>query len=284
MKSRSIVAVSVVLTIAATTLFAWAQSSAKPQVSRDEWQINIDQPIQQLEQVLKSTEQQQPANYTISTLGFLYDAKLYIVFHKYLERLSPEKQAETRKEQERWLAHRKKAIADAYAEFAGGSLASYKAGAASIEITTARIAEFESRLRQVPDTSNRQQAPSDNKATAVQISLDRVPVKDGERIVSFRIAVTGGTVTKVTNIPPDWTLSLDSDLSWQPVLSGTCQHGASSGLSGGALPVAVVDASASDPTSPPLKVEATIGVTTDWKTVVNRPVSMKDLVRPYHGA
>jgi hypothetical protein len=44
------------------------------------WQPELDQPIEQLEDILAQLEQQQPMNYTISNIGFLYDVKLYIQF------------------------------------------------------------------------------------------------------------------------------------------------------------------------------------------------------------
>jgi uncharacterized protein YecT (DUF1311 family) len=144
------ICVALVLLFLAAMPRLFAQALSKQKSSHVSWNLEIDQPIQQLEEILKTTDQQQPANYTISNIAFLYDAKLYILFQKYLETLSSAKQAEAWKDQEQWLKKQKKAIDVAYAGYEGGSYATYSAGEASIKITKLRIAEIESRLKNPP--------------------------------------------------------------------------------------------------------------------------------------
>lgn len=119
------------------------------------WTPNVDQPIRQLEETLPKLEQQQPMNYTISNLSFLYDAKLYILFHDFLESLPESKRASQIAEQSQWLEQRKKQVHEAYMEYEGGTLASYAAGQTSVSATKKRIAEIEARLK---DTSNKPDA------------------------------------------------------------------------------------------------------------------------------
>ena len=107
------------------------------------WQPNLDQSIGQLEEVLASLEQQQPRNYTISNLSSLYDAKLYMVFQRHLANLSGKVRAGEVARQRQWLEQRKKVVDAAYAEYEGGTFASFNAGRASIKMTKERIAELE---------------------------------------------------------------------------------------------------------------------------------------------
>ena len=110
------------------------------------WQPEINQPIRQLEEQLAKLEQQQPMNYTISNIAFLYDAKLYIQFRKLLDTVSDVQQKELIKEQEKWLLKRKEETAKAYEKYKGGTLAPYNSAQMFIDITKKRIQEIEKQL------------------------------------------------------------------------------------------------------------------------------------------
>jgi len=111
-----------------------------------DWNPNVDQPIQQLEETLAKLDQQQRKNYTISNLAFLYDAQLYILFHDFIVSLPESARASEIAEQRNWLAQRKAQIHAAYSGREGGTLASYMAGQASIDATKERIAEIEKKM------------------------------------------------------------------------------------------------------------------------------------------
>ena len=110
------------------------------------WKPNLDQPIQQLERILAELEQQQPMNYTISNVAFLYDAKLRILFDDYLALLPESERVMQIKEQRQWLIARKAKVREGYMEFEGGTLASFSAGQVSIRVTKKRIATIETRI------------------------------------------------------------------------------------------------------------------------------------------
>ena len=118
--------------------------------SLPEWKPNIDQPIRQLEETLEKLHQQQPMNYTISNLAFLYDTKLYILFHEFVARLTEAAIVEEVAAQRQWLARRKTLVDAAYSQYEGGTLASYTAGRASIKATKKRIAEIEKKIKELP--------------------------------------------------------------------------------------------------------------------------------------
>mgnify|MGYP000091366571 CR=1 FL=1 len=107
------------------------------------WEPFIDQPIGQLEEILETLEQQQPMNYTISNICILYDAKLYILFDRYLDTLEPGAVAAAVAGQALWLDARADSVSIAASEYAGGSLSPYVAGMRFIEVTKNRIDALE---------------------------------------------------------------------------------------------------------------------------------------------
>lgn len=114
------------------------------------WQPNINQPIEQLEEILSQLEQQQPMNYTISNVAFLYDAKLYILFGNFITVLPKSERTYRISEQNKWLKKREELIRLAYAEYEGGTLASYSSGKMSIDFTKKRITEIENKMTTLP--------------------------------------------------------------------------------------------------------------------------------------
>jgi uncharacterized protein YecT (DUF1311 family) len=111
-----------------------------------DWHPKLDQPIQQLEEVLAATEQQQPRNYTSANLGFVLDAKLFLLFERYIASVPASDRPAIVDEQRQWLEKRKRATEEAYAEYEGGTLASFAGSRAFLEMTKARLSEIEQRL------------------------------------------------------------------------------------------------------------------------------------------
>jgi uncharacterized protein YecT (DUF1311 family) len=111
-----------------------------------DWQPQLDQPIRQLEEVLAATEQQQPRNYTSSNLAFVLDAKLYLLFDRYVASVPVAEQPAIVDEQRQWLEKRKQATHEAYAEYERGTFASFAGNSAFIDATKARVSEIEHRL------------------------------------------------------------------------------------------------------------------------------------------
>lgn len=112
-----------------------------------DWHPRLDPVIGQLEEALAAAEQQQPRNYMSSNLAFALDAKLYLLFEQYMAAVRDETRPAVLNEQRRWLEKRKRATSEAYAEYEGGTLASFVGNLAFIEVTKERIAELEQRLR-----------------------------------------------------------------------------------------------------------------------------------------
>lgn len=111
-----------------------------------DWHPELDQPIEQLEEVLAAQQQQQPMNYTSANLGFVLDAKLYLLFERYLASIRAKERPVALDEQRRWLDERRRATHEAYMEYEGGTLASLVGNRAFIEATRERVADLEQRL------------------------------------------------------------------------------------------------------------------------------------------
>jgi len=139
-----------IATIFAITLLLAGCTSPQPVQTTPpfpEWEINLDQPIGQLEKTLSTLEQQQSMNYTISNLAFLYDAKLRILFDDFLVSLPESARTSQIDEQRTWLNQRKVQILQAYSKYGGGTMASYNAAQVSIDITKERIITIQERMK-----------------------------------------------------------------------------------------------------------------------------------------
>ena len=135
-----------ILFVSAVLLAGCSKVDPPRSMAELDWIPNTDQPIRQLTEVLDATEGQQPRNYTSSNLGFVLDAKLYILFNRYLDTLGPDDVADAIEEQGLWLDQRRAATSAASAQYEGGSLASYAGNSAFIDATQQRIVEIESRM------------------------------------------------------------------------------------------------------------------------------------------
>jgi uncharacterized protein YecT (DUF1311 family) len=123
----------------------WAAQAKPSEVSLETWSPELDQPIRQLEHRLATLEQPQPQNETAANLGFLYDAKLYIAFHRLAASLEPDAKARLIAEQRDWLDERRRIALEAADEHTGGSLAGLIGTQAFIDATRDRLAALQRR-------------------------------------------------------------------------------------------------------------------------------------------
>ena len=140
---RLVIAYVLALTMA---LGCASQTSPPPATTGNlDWHPKLDQPIRQLEEVLAATEQQQPRNYASANLGFVLDAKLFLLFERYVASVPAADRPAIVDEQRQWLEKRKRATDEAYAEYEGGTFASFAGNNAFIDATKARIDGLEAR-------------------------------------------------------------------------------------------------------------------------------------------
>jgi hypothetical protein len=109
------------------------------------------------------------------------------------------------------------------------------------------------------------------------LSFPRSALEKGERLMGFEIKITHGYVPAINRIPVDWSMSVDADLSWSPIVRGRCHHGAG----------AVIDLSELDsfltiqPAREPdvhLDIEAVLLTSLDTVDIKTRSFRMPDLI------
>lgn len=122
--------------------------ASRPASADLNWEPELDQPISQLEAQLEADESQLEKNHTLSSIAYLYDAGLYLLFQDTLDYLPEQAQRHEVELQNRWLDQRAQAMTQAFLEDADGEVARFKAGQVFIEETRKRITELE-RLREL---------------------------------------------------------------------------------------------------------------------------------------
>jgi hypothetical protein len=136
----------VTLALTAIILAGCQSQNPSPDISSLDWNLEIDQPIRQLEEILADLEQQQPRNYTIANISFLYKVKLHLVFERYLDSLPADERSMVIKEQRDWMDLHRQGVDKAYADYEGGTFAGYNAGLVSVEMLKGRIGKIQKRI------------------------------------------------------------------------------------------------------------------------------------------
>ncbi len=65
-----------------------------------------------------------------------------------------------------------------------------------------------------------------HKGETVSVSVSHLVSSAGERVVSFEIEVTAGTVQAASNLPIGWYVVVDNDASWRTKVKGNTTVGA----------------------------------------------------------
>ncbi len=107
------------------------------------WEPKLDQPIAQLEAQLQLEETQLAKNHTLSSIAYLWDTRLYLLFQDTLDYLPEQAQHHEVELQNRWLDQRAEAMTRAFLNDKDGEVARFAAGQAFIEETQKRIKELE---------------------------------------------------------------------------------------------------------------------------------------------
>ncbi len=107
------------------------------------WEPKLDQPIAQLEAQLQLEETQLAKNHTLSSIAYLWDTRLYLLFQDTLDYLPEQAQRHEVELQNRWLDQRAEAMTRAFLNDKDGEVARFAAGQAFIEETRKRIEELE---------------------------------------------------------------------------------------------------------------------------------------------
>lgn len=107
------------------------------------WEPKLDQPIAQLEAQMALEESQKAKNHTLSSIAYLWDAQLYLLFQDTLDYLPEQAQRHEVELQNRWLDQRAEAMTRAFLNDRDGEVARFAAGQAFIDETQKRIEELQ---------------------------------------------------------------------------------------------------------------------------------------------
>ena len=166
-----------VLLIAMFVLAGCKSPSISHQISDLDWgYINIDQPIEQLEERLtyhRENSGQQIMNYTIANVTFLYRLKLKMAFQEYLESLPSSKRPEAIMEQKEWLESQSKKEDQVYAEYDGGTGGPYAAGKVAIAGLKKRIGEIEENKKFTLTFGGKDSGANKSKRVSFTINLNK---------------------------------------------------------------------------------------------------------------
>ncbi len=110
-----------------------------------DWFPSLKQPLDQLEGVYANEESAAVRNETLSSIAYLYDARLFVLFQDMLDFLHPDARIRELQEQNAWLDRREMLATQAFLQFDDEVEARHAAGQAFIDATRKRIAEIEAR-------------------------------------------------------------------------------------------------------------------------------------------
>jgi|GEM_PF-1367710 uncharacterized protein YecT (DUF1311 family) len=122
-------------------------AEALPAATDLNWNPSLDAPRERLESLLTQQQEsgasQQEINKTLSSIAYLYDAELYLLFKDTLDYLPPKAQRHEVEVQNRWLDQRQQVMTQAFLIDQDGEIARYTAGQAFIAETRKRIKELQ---------------------------------------------------------------------------------------------------------------------------------------------
>lgn len=122
-------------------------AQALPAATDLNWEPSLEAPLGQLEtQLVRQQEEgspQQEVNETLSSIAYLYDAELYLLFKDTLDYLPAKAQQHEVGVQNRWLDQRQTVMTQAFLQDEDADVARYTAGQAFIVETRKRIEELQ---------------------------------------------------------------------------------------------------------------------------------------------
>jgi len=114
-----------------------------------DWFPSLEQPLQQLEGIYASEQSVSARTQTLSSLAYLYDARLFVLFQDMLDFLPPDARTQELANQNTWLDQRETLATRAFLSIKDADQARLAAGQAFIDATRARIEEIEARRKLV---------------------------------------------------------------------------------------------------------------------------------------
>lgn len=131
-----------------------AELSRAEQISRGlseelDWFPSLEQPLAQLEGLYAEEQSLAERNRTLSSVAYLYDARLFVLFQDMLDYLPDQARTHELEEQNAWLDQRERLATQAFLSVEDADAARLAAGQAFVQATRERIEEIEARRKVV---------------------------------------------------------------------------------------------------------------------------------------
>ncbi|KEA62631.1 hypothetical protein ADIMK_3103 [Marinobacterium lacunae] len=114
-----------------------------------DWFPSLDEPLEQLQATYASDTSPAVRSQTLSSIAYIYDAQLFVLFQDMLDFLPSDARITELKEQNAWLDQRQKLITQAFLREQDKSAARMAASQAFIKATRSRIDEIEAKRKLV---------------------------------------------------------------------------------------------------------------------------------------
>jgi hypothetical protein len=112
----------------------------------------------------------------------------------------------------------------------------------------------------------------------VSVSVPRLSLAKGERIIGFEVHVKSGRIALLPNIPIGWNMSVDNDPSWETVVKGSIEVGAAATNSDFLREFMVVAKEPGGTPDSPFDLSGEVVVTADFKNERHIKLAMKDFI------
>jgi hypothetical protein len=112
----------------------------------------------------------------------------------------------------------------------------------------------------------------------VSVSVPKLSLAKGERIIGFEVHVKSGRIALLPNIPIGWNMSVDNDPSWETVVKGSIEVGAAATDSDFLREFMVVEKEPGGTPGSPLDLSGEVVVTADFKNERHIKLTMKDFI------
>lgn len=118
----------------------------------------------------------------------------------------------------------------------------------------------------------------------LSVSVPKLILAKGERIIGFEVHVKSGRIALLPNIPIGWNMSVDNDPSWETVVKGSIEVGAAATDANFLREFMVIEKEPGASSDSPLGLSGEVVVTSDFKNERHIKLAMKDFVTKGAGA
>jgi hypothetical protein len=118
----------------------------------------------------------------------------------------------------------------------------------------------------------------------MSVSIPKLSLGKGERIVGFELHIRSGRIALLPNIPIGWNMSVNNDPSWQTVVKGSIEVGGAAAGADFLQDFMVIEKEPGTSSDSPFDLCGEVVVTSDFKHERHIKLAMKDFTTKGAGA